>query len=272
MTKEESLARGYEATFEQFDTPLMQKVRREAYGEDIGQHSWVTADELRESQKILALTKESQVLDFGCGPGGPTTFLAKEVGCHIIAVDISAAALAAGKRRCESMNLSHAIDFHELDANTSELAWRDLDAIISFDVVLHLEDRLSIFRKLASVLRHRGKLLLTDAGVVTGPLSHEEIRRRSVNGYTQFVPPGYNEQCLEECGLRILSTVDRTSNVVKNALGRLSTRNKYASELIPQEGEEKFRKQQSYLETVVRLSERKSLSRISYLAEADKSG
>ena len=43
-----NLAHGYCDTYARFDSPLMQMIRREAYGEDIGQHSWLTAVELRE--------------------------------------------------------------------------------------------------------------------------------------------------------------------------------------------------------------------------------
>ena len=44
----ELLADKYESFYREFDSPLMRKLRREAYGEDIGQHSWVSADELRQ--------------------------------------------------------------------------------------------------------------------------------------------------------------------------------------------------------------------------------
>ena len=40
-------ADGYESFYREFDAPWMQRLRRDAYGEDIGQHSWVTADEVR---------------------------------------------------------------------------------------------------------------------------------------------------------------------------------------------------------------------------------
>ena len=46
-TSKESRADGYESFYREFDSPLMRQIRREAYGEDIGQHSWVGADELR---------------------------------------------------------------------------------------------------------------------------------------------------------------------------------------------------------------------------------
>lgn len=37
----------YNQTFEDFNAPLMQRFRELAYGEDIGQHSWTSANELR---------------------------------------------------------------------------------------------------------------------------------------------------------------------------------------------------------------------------------
>lgn len=117
------------------------------------------------------------------------------------------------------------------------------------------------------MLSRRGKLLFTDAGVVTGPISSEEIRLRSINGYSQFVPLGYNESILEETGFKILSVTNLTEGVIQNASGRMKARANHAKELIEIEGEEKFQEQQSYLEVVVALSERKALSRFAYLAE-----
>jgi hypothetical protein len=42
-----AMDRDYDGIHGEFDSPLMRQIRQEAYGEDIGQHSWVTADELR---------------------------------------------------------------------------------------------------------------------------------------------------------------------------------------------------------------------------------
>jgi hypothetical protein len=44
---EQSSAKGYDPLYAAFDSRLMRQLRQEAYGEDIGQHSWVTADEFR---------------------------------------------------------------------------------------------------------------------------------------------------------------------------------------------------------------------------------
>ena len=42
-----SEGRGYNDLYKDFDSPLMQQLRLEAYEKDIGQHSWVTAEGTR---------------------------------------------------------------------------------------------------------------------------------------------------------------------------------------------------------------------------------
>ena len=58
----------YESFYREFDSQLMRQVRAEAYGEDIGQHSWVDAAELREDSRRLCLGPTSRLLDLGSGP------------------------------------------------------------------------------------------------------------------------------------------------------------------------------------------------------------
>ena len=48
-----SLADQYESCYRDFDSPPMRQIRLEAYGEDIGQHSWLSADERRRDAQRL---------------------------------------------------------------------------------------------------------------------------------------------------------------------------------------------------------------------------
>jgi len=45
----QSRADRYESFYREFDSPLMQKIRRETFGEDIGLHSWGSAQTLHAS-------------------------------------------------------------------------------------------------------------------------------------------------------------------------------------------------------------------------------
>jgi hypothetical protein len=90
---------GYDPSYCEFDSPLQRRLREEAYGEDIGQHSWVVAAELRRDTARLRLSRASRLLDLGCGPCGSLTFIVKSVGCRGVGIDRSHLAPAAGRVR-----------------------------------------------------------------------------------------------------------------------------------------------------------------------------
>jgi SAM-dependent methyltransferase len=266
---EESEGWGYDSLYKEFDSPLMLKLRREAYGEDIGQHSWITAEELKESIPLLRLARLSRLLDLGCGPAGPLTYIVGQVGCHASGVDLSAKALAAGHARVASLQLDGLIALREADLDELlPFESGSFDAVMSFDAILHLRERLSVFREVARVLIPAGRFLFTDAGVITGAISNEEIRLRAVHGCTHFVPPDFNERMLELAGFRVMDRHDRTAGLLKTATGRLTARLGHRAELEQLEGGDYFERQQRYFETVIALSQRGALSRILYLAES----
>ncbi len=217
----DSTASGYDDLYGAFDSRLMRQLRAEAYGEDIGQHSWVTAGELRDDIARLRLSPASRFLDLGCGPCGPLTFIVQAVGCSGTGTELSAAALAVGRARAASLEVESLVTLLEADLNQPlPFATGSFDAAIALDVVLHLRDRGELLREVARVLATGGRFVFTDAGVVTGAISADEIAQRSVHGYTQFAAPGFNERLLEQAGFRLLETEDRTASVWLNAEGR----------------------------------------------------
>ena len=264
----ESDYNGYDAIYEEFESPAMRKVRREAYGKDIGQHSWVTVEELEEDIPQLRLTRASRLLDIGCGPCGPLVFAAKRLGCQGNGVDISRKAIAAARARVAAYGLEKVVTVGIADLNERlPFDGNVFDGVMSLDVVVHLHDRAQAFREVARVLLPGGRFLFTDAGVITGPVSNDEIRQRAFHGHTQFGPLGFNERMLELAGFHLVECIDRTANLLKNATGRLNARLKHRADLERVEGSAGFARQQQYLETVVGLSRRGAMSRMMYLAE-----
>lgn len=260
--------RSYDSVYEEFDSPLMRQIRRQAYGEDIGQHSWVGADEVRADMQRLRLTHASTLIDLGCGPCGPLTFVVAAVGCHGTGVDVSAAAIRAGRRRATALAVDMLVSLHEADLNAS-LAFPSgsFTSAMSLDVVLHLRDRAELFAEVARILQPRGRFLFTDAGVVTGAVSSEEIRRRSVYGFTQFVAAGWNERLLTSAGFRLLEVENRTQSALRNASGRLAANTAHRAGLVSALSVADVDRQNEYLQSVVDLSRRGAISRLMYMAE-----
>ncbi len=260
--------RGYEKQYEVFDSPLSRQIRREAYGEDVGQHSWVTASELNTYIPALGLNADRRLLDIGCGPAGPLMYIAAAVGCQAVGLDVSNAAISAGRVRAATLGLDRLVTLREADSNQPiPFADMSFDAVISLDVVLHLSDREALFREVARVLNPGGRFWFTDAGIVTAPLSNQELELRSARGYTQFAPPGFNERALERSRLTLVQVEDRTDGLLKNAAGRVGARLKHRAELEAVEGVNGFEREHRYLEAVVALATRHALSRFAFVAE-----
>jgi SAM-dependent methyltransferase len=260
----------YNSVYDDFDSPLMRRVRGEAYGEDIGQHSWVTARDLRADIDRLRLVPSHHLLDIGCGPCGPLTFALRVAGCRGTGFDLNREAVALGRRRAASLGLADAATVEEADLNRPlPRESGSVDAAMSLDVVLHDRDRDALFREIARVLVPGGRFLFTDAGVLVGIISDDDVASRSLHGHTHFVAAGFNERTLEDAGFRLLETEDRTESLLVNAEGRHAARLAHREELVDVEGTTDFAREQQYLETVIALAHRRSVSRMMYLAESN---
>jgi len=70
----------YGAHYRDFAADVYSEVRRTAFGEDIGQNSWLTLDELERFQSWLELGPSARLLDVACGSGGPALHVARADG------------------------------------------------------------------------------------------------------------------------------------------------------------------------------------------------
>tara|TARA_Y100000588_G_scaffold295564_1_gene315876 strand:+ start:1726 stop:2559 length:834 start_codon:yes stop_codon:yes gene_type:complete len=266
-SREKHLSREYAAVYSQFDSPLIQKVRSEAFGEDIGQHSWLIANELREYLDWLSLSAIDHVLDFGCGPAGPLTYLVTHSEVTATGVDINAAALSSAQKRVAAMGLSDRIALHDVSGKPGlPFANESFSHIISVDVVMHLPDRNKSLAELWRVLKPGGRLLFTDACIVNGVLSDEDIRIRSHYGISHFVPEDFNESALASTGFTLQKKEQHSDGLIAICSGRWQTREKYKEELVDEFGEATFKHEQTYLKKLVELYSDNKLIRYAYLA------
>ena len=166
----------YDTNYGHFGTALYEEIRREAFGEDIGQNSWLTAAEQDTFIKWLDLAPGRRLLDVACGAGGPALRIAATTGCSIVGVDAHRQAIATARSLAEQRGLETVADFQYADAQ-APLSFHDgsFDAITCIDAINHLADRPRVIADWARLLKPGGRLLFTDPLVVTGPLTNAEI-------------------------------------------------------------------------------------------------
>ncbi|HTE45237.1 MAG TPA: methyltransferase domain-containing protein, partial [Gemmatimonadaceae bacterium] len=202
----------YNSTYGNFKDQVLADVRRETYGEDIGQNSWITADEYDTFYSWLTLAPESHVLEVASGSGGPALYLARKHGCRITGVDINEEGVNTARQAALAAKITDA-DFRSADADQHlPFDAETFDAVVCNDSMNHFHDRLGVLHEWHRVLKAGRRILFTDPVVITGPVSNEELAARSNIGFFLFVPPEVTERMVKEAGFRLMRREDVTGN------------------------------------------------------------
>lgn len=265
---EKRIVEHYAAQYSGFSTTLYTEIRREVFGTDYGQNGWQTADEQDRLLEWLEPGGSTRLLDVACGSGGPAIRIAGKTGCSITGVDINETAIREADIAAERAGVDRRAEFRIVDGS-EDLPFEDssFHFLTCIDAVNHLPDRRAVFADWHRVLKHGGKLAITDPIVISGPISDEEIRIRSSIGYFVFVPPGEDERLLADAGFRLESVEDVTGNMARIAEAWRKAREAREKELREAEGNDTYEGQQIFFETAARLAEERRLSRFLILAE-----
>lgn len=262
----------YGTAYDNLATQVLEQVRRETYGEDFGQSSWVTADEYRRFFKLLGLSSGDHVLDVGCGSGWPALFVARETGCRVTGIDVNEAGIRAGQALVREAGMQERVILQTGDvAQPLPFPAETFSVLVCMDALCHFPNRAKLFIDWCRVLRSGGRLLVTDPVVVSGLVTKEELALRSSTGYFEFCPSSFNERALRDAGFQLERVEDVTENAALVSGRWHDARQKRAEPLSRLEGEETFAGLQRFLAAVHRLTSERRLSRFVYLGRKSAS-
>ncbi len=111
---------------------------------------------------IGKINKGHNVLDAGCGIGGSSIFLAKNIGCKVHGITLSKKQSETAKSLAEKNNVSNLAEFSQ--ANYLETGFNDN----SFDIVWAIEsfgsasDKSLFFKEMKRILKPGGRILFAD--------------------------------------------------------------------------------------------------------------
>lgn len=265
MTKRIDL---FDSTYGHFTERVLEEIRKDTFGEDIGQNSWNTADEFLRFISWLDLAPKHHALEIASGSGGPARYLASRTGCRVTGVDANESGVTTANEAAAESSGGQRVSFRVADAN-APLPFEDnsFDALLCIDSMNHFPDRLSVFREWCRVLRPGRRAVFTDPVVITGPVTNDELALRSSIGLFLFVPPGVTERFIDEAGFRLVDQEDVTENAALTSGRWHDSRERHRDALLKVEGKERFEGLQKFFATVHRLTSEKRLSRIVYLVE-----
>src|SRR5262245_58483929 len=229
------------STYKHFTEQVLDAIRKETFGTDIGQNSWVTVAEYESFVVWLKLSSDSHVLEVASGSGGPAVYLARTTGCRVTGIDANENGVATAREMAVTSGHSERVTFKVANAtSTLPFETNSFDALLCIDSMNHFHNRLEVLKEWYRVLRPGGRALFTDPVVITGPVTNDELALRSLVGLFLFVPPGINEQFIEQAGFQLLRQEDVSDNAALVSLRWGQARETHKEELLRIEGPEHF--------------------------------
>jgi cyclopropane fatty-acyl-phospholipid synthase-like methyltransferase len=172
----------------------------------------------------LHITGGQQLLDVGCGVGGPTVRIAKRTGATVTGISISREQIIRAAAHAEHAGLADRVTFQHANATALPFQPRSFDAVIALESLIHMPDREAVLRQIYDVLRPGGRLVLTDfyerepIPDAKWPAVHRYLR----DFLFTIVQPSDYVQMLERVGLRFVELLDISDQSVRQTFVHLS--------------------------------------------------
>ena len=121
---------------------------------------------LQNINKILAtkagIKKENNVLDAGCGIGGSSLWLAKNIGCNVTGISLSAKQVATANKLSAEENLQMLAIFEQQDFTATNYPSESFDVVWAIESVCHAADKSKFIAEAYRLLKKGGRLIMAD--------------------------------------------------------------------------------------------------------------
>ena len=155
------------------------------------------------------------VIDLGCGVGGSAIWLAENIGCRVVGVDINEEFLRIGRERVKRRGLDDRVSLHRMDFRHLTFSDAPFDVAWALESSCYANDKRAFLTEVRRVLAPRGRLVLADGFVVR---NHEDVRRwtRGWAVHTLITPPEF-ESLLQELDFTSITYEDITRNILPSS-------------------------------------------------------
>jgi len=132
------------------------------------------------------LKSTSNVIDLGCGIGSLSQLIAEKTGCRVLGINFSKFQLKKGKQLTRNKKNTN-VTFKLLDIMNIDTLKEKFDAAFLIDVGCHLPNKLRAMKKIYSMLKKNGRLIIADWLQKENPNSFEkELLLEPFNTYWNF--------------------------------------------------------------------------------------
>ncbi len=170
--------------------------------------------------QLARVSGAEDVLDVGCGIGGPSRFLAKAFGCRVAGLDLTAEFIEVANMLARRTGLADKVSYRQGDALDLPFADASFDLVWSQNAAMNIADRDRLYAEMRRVLKPAGRLAIQDVAAGPGGEPYYPTPWAKDKSISFLFPPQVTREKLERAGFRVLAWHDPTAESLQQALAR----------------------------------------------------
>jgi ubiquinone/menaquinone biosynthesis C-methylase UbiE len=174
----------------------------------------------RELVDMCRIDDGKYVLDVGCGVGATPVYLAKDVGCRVMGVDLLDKMIEQSREWVKAEGLQDRVDFRVADARNLPFEDGCFDAVISESVNVFFNDKSQAMREYIRVTKPEGYIGMTEITWLKPPSPAVED---SIKGMVDTYPmdaSGWKDLMEDESLVDVIGSAHRI-DIVSEGKGRI---------------------------------------------------
>src|SRR5712691_5274814 len=170
--------------------------------------------------QLARVSGAEDVLDVGCGIGGPSRFLAKQFGCRVAGLDLTAEFVEVATMLARRTGLDDKVSYRQGDALDLPFADASFDLVWSQNAAMNIADRDRLYAEMRRVLKPAGRLAIQDVAAGPGGEPFYPTPWAGDKSISFLFTPQATRATLKGVGLRVVAWHDPTRESLEQAIAR----------------------------------------------------
>lgn len=164
------------------------------------------------------ITANDRVLDAGCGVGGSSIYLAKNIGCQAVGITLSKKQTETAANFAERVGVAELTDFQQQDFTNTDFADGSFTVAWAMESMCHAEPKQAFFDEMARVLQKGGRLVISDFFKTSSyPIEQDADMLMMFNGWAvaDILSVAEIKAIADEAGFDVQAEQDHTAAIKK---------------------------------------------------------
>ena len=170
--------------------------------------------------QLAQIRNGERVLDVGCGIGGPSRYLASQLGCQVTGLDFTAEFVTLAEMLARRTRLADKVAYRQGDALDLPFPDGSFDVVWSQNAAMNIADRDRLYSEMRRVLTPAGRLALQE--IAAGPAGEPFYPTpwATDKSISFLSTPQSTRAALERIGFRVLVWQDTTEEALQQQTAR----------------------------------------------------